>query len=224
MKIPCLIVFCCLLFFATSAQKSTSDTIIRNGYKQQLRFQPLSLFDLFESNARFGMDFMVRPRLAVGADLSVYFAADAYTKPLAGIAIAPMVRWYMNNRHNAYFEVGAMYKHTERTEEGWLDMDCVNGVPTYEKFDTYKRVKDVVDGSFRIGMREPLFGSPNWTFEMFIGLGVRYKMFSIKYKEPNTCLQLEGIDAIGFFGNNVNPENYAFFSVPMGFRLTRKLK
>ena len=73
-------------------------------------------------------------------------------------------------------------------------------------------------------MREPLFGSANWSFEMFIGLGARYKMFSLKYREANTCLQPDGIDAIGFFRNNVNPDNYAFFSVPMGIRLTRKLK
>ena len=211
----------CLLLFVAFAQK---DTVVKNSYKQQLRLQPLALFDPFESSVRLGADVMLKPRLAVGADVSVYFAADGYTKPLAGFAIAPFARWYMNNRHSAFFEAGAMYKHTERKEEAWLGMDCVNGVPAYEKFDTYKRVKDVVDLSFRIGMRESLFGSPNWNFEMFIGLGARYKMFSIKHREANSCLQPDGIDAIGFFGNNVNSDNYAFFSVPMGIRFTRKLK
>ena len=211
----------CFLLFVAVAQK---DTVVKNSYKQQLRLQPLALFDPFESSVRLGMDVMLKPRFAVGADVSVYFAADGYTKPLAGFAIAPFVRWYMNNRHSAFFEAGAMYKHTERKEEAWLGMDCVNGVPAYEKFDTYKRVKDVVDLSFRIGMRESLFGSPNWSYEMFIGLGARYKMFSIKHREANSCLPPEGIDAIGFFGNNANPENYAFFSVPMGIRFTRKLK
>ena len=221
MKISFLILAGCLYISTATAQK---DTVVKNSYKQQLRLQPLALFDPFESSVRLGADVMLKPRLAVGADVSVYFAADGYTKPLAGFAIAPLVRWYMNNRHSAFFEAGAMYKHTERKEEAWLGMDCVNGVPAYEKFDTYKRVKDVVDLSFRIGMREPLFGSPNWSFEMFIGLGARYKMFSLKYREANTCLQPDGIDAIGFFGNNVNPDNYAFFSVPMGIRLTRKLR
>lgn len=171
------------------------------------------------------MDALLQPRLAAGADASVYFAADGYTKPLSGFAIAPFVRWYTNTRRNVFIETGMMYKFTQRKEEGWLGMDCVNDVPAYEKYDVYKRRKQVIDLSVRFGMREPLFKSSKWSFEMFIGLGVRHKMFSIKYAEANTCVLEDGSDMIGFWGSNTNPpDNYTFVSVPMGLRFTRKLR
>lgn len=219
MKNTIVAMLCCILFFTAAAQSARGD------YKTQLRLQPLSLFDPLESNLRFGMDELLKPKLAVGADASVYFAADAYSKPLSGFAIAPFIRWYTSTRRNTFIETGMMYKFTQRKEEGWLGMDCVNDVPTYEKYDSYKRRKQVFDLSFRFGMRESLFKSPKWSFEMFVGLGIRYKMFSIKYAEANTCIIEDGTDVIGFWGNTTNPpDNYAFISVPMGVRFTRKLR
>lgn len=211
----------CVLFFSVAAQKKVP---VNKTYSQQLRLQPLALVDPFESSVRFGMDIMLKPKLSVGADASIYFAADGYTKPLGGFAIAPAVRWYQNDRLGSYFETVLLYKHTERKETEWLGMDCVNGVPAYEKYDTYKRRKDVLDLSVRFGLRESLFGSPNWCIELFVGVGVRYKMYSIKYSEPNTCLLANDEIMINFFSNNPNPTNHAFFSVPAGLRLTRKLK
>lgn len=194
-------------------------------YDQQLRFQPLALLDPFESSIKFGIDKMVKPRMAVGADAAIYISSHGFSKWAPGFSVSPLVRWYTDEKLKGFVETVLTYKHTERKETGWLGMDCVDGVPAYEKYDTYKRRKDVIDFSFRLGYRDRLFKSDKWCIEMFAGLGLRYKMLSIKYPEANSCLDIDddaGLDAIGYLGSTI-PVNYFFISVPAGLRFTRKL-
>lgn len=211
----------CMLLICTHAQNKNSYSL---KYDKQFRFQPFAVFDPFESGIKFGMDKMVKPRMAVGADVAVYLGTEGYTKWAPGFAVSPLVRWYTDEKLKGFVETVLTYKYTERTETGWLGMDCVDGVPSYEKFDSYKRRKNVVDLSGRLGYRDRLFKSEKWCFEMFAGLGLRYKMLSVKYPEPNVCLDIgdSGIDVIGYMGSTI-PVNYFFVSVPAGIRFTRKL-
>nr|WP_294907002.1 hypothetical protein [uncultured Lacibacter sp.] len=219
-KILCVLLGSMLLLSVYAQNKSAYSM----KYDKQLRFQPFALLDPFESSIKFGMDKMVRPRMAVGADAAVYLTAEGFSKWAPGFAVSPLVRWYTDEKLKGFFETVLTYKHTERKETGWLGMDCVDGVSAYEKYDTYKRRKDVLDLSFRLGYRDRLFKSDKWCIEMFAGLGLRYKMLSIKYAEPNVCLDIEesGIDAIGYLGSTI-PVNYFFVSVPAGIRFTRRL-
>ena len=146
----------------------------------------------------------------------------AESKPLSGFYVRPTLRWYSNDRLKLFTELVLMYKHTVRKENDWLGMDCVDDVPAYEKFTTYKQVRDVFDLSFRGGIRENLFQSKNWYFEFYLGIGLRQKFHSIKYNEANTCAPRVG-NFFDIFHQNPST-TITTASLPAGMRLVWVLK
>lgn len=219
MKVLFFLISSCIIFQSAAAQNKLQT----NDYKQQLRINPLGVLNPFETNLSVGYDVRVKKILSVGGDVGVYLARDAFSRPLNGFFIRPALRLYSNSKPNMYSEIVVMYKHTVRKENGWLGMDCVNGVPSYEKFDQYKNVKDVFDISFRFGFRERWFHSKNWFFECYMGLGVRQKILTIKYEEKKSCITADNFNSIGQFGQSV-PGSYTVLSVPLGIRFTRTIK
>jgi len=219
MKVLFFVISSCIIVQCATAQNKLQT----NDYKQQLRINPLGILNPFETNLSVGYDVRVRKILSVGGDVGVYLARDAFSRPLSGFFVRPALRMYSKNKLKAYTELVLMYKHTVQKEEGWLGMDCVNGVPSYEKFDQYKYVRDVFDISFRFGFRERLFHSPNWFYEGYMGLGIRQKILSIKYAQKNTCLNNNDFETFSFF-EQVTPGSYTSFSVPIGIRFTRTIK
>ncbi len=219
MKVLFFVISSCIIVQFAAAQNKLQT----NDYKQQLRINPLGLLNPLETNLSVGYDVRVKKRLSLGADVAVYLARDAFSRPLNGFFVRPALRLYSKNKLKTYAELSLMYKHTVQKENGWLGMDCVNGVPSYEKFDEYKNVKDVFDISFRFGLRERLFHSANWFFECYMGLGIRQKIRSIKYAEKNTCLTADNFETFSLFGQ-VTPGSYTSFSLPIGIRFTRTIK
>lgn len=221
MKCLFTLFFSCILLLFVSAQEQEKN---KNDYRLAVRLSPLALLDPFETNLSIGIDYKVRKRLSVGGDIAVYIIREAFAenKPLSGFYVRPTLRWYSNDRLKLFTELVLMYKHTVRKENDWLGMDCVDDVPAYEKFTSYKQVRDVFDLSFRGGIRENLFQLKNWYFEFYLGIGLRQKFHSIKYNEPNTCAQR--VD--GFFDIiNQNPSTtITTASLPCGIRLVWVLK
>ncbi|RXK61968.1 hypothetical protein ESA94_02845 [Lacibacter luteus] len=194
-------------------------------YQTQLHISPLGLLDVIEHNVSAGFDTKVANRLYAGADVSAYFWSSTYSKPLNGFAVRPMLRLYNKRLQTDYVELVLMYKRTALKEQGWLGMDCVNNVPSYEKFDTYKRIKEVYDISFRYGTRQPFFSSGKWFYECYFGIGIRHKQYTVKYNEANSCMLDNGEVTLNFFGNSTgNTGRSTFFSLPCGFRLVRTIK
>lgn len=219
MKLLTLVFCSCIVLHAANAQKKLQP----GDYKLQLRMNPLGVVDPFETNLSAGVDARIKKRLSVGGDMAVYLVRDGFSRSLNGFNVKPFLRLYAKGKWNTYSEIVLMYKHTVAKEEGWLGMDCVNGVPAYEKYDTYKNIKDVVDLSVRVGIRDHLFHSPDWFYEFYIGLGIRQKILSIGYAEPNTCVIAGNTSSSGNLFSLAVPGRYTVLSVPSGMRLTKTI-
>ncbi|MBY0479408.1 MAG: hypothetical protein K2Q24_17305 [Chitinophagaceae bacterium] len=217
--LACCISICVQEATAQDHEKKKSD------YKLALRISPLGLVDPVETNFSAGVERKLSPKFSVGGDAAVYIARDVLTdrQPMSGFHLRPTVRWYSGKRLKGFTELVLMYKHTVRKQNDWLGMDCVNEVPAYEKFTTFKQIRDVFDLSFRAGVQEQLFNSEKWKFEFYMGLGLRQKFHRIKYSEKNTCAANEFADFFPVFDQS-STGSFTSISIPFGIRLVYQIK
>lgn len=222
MKFICLFCWIGMCVYTAGAQDQKKKA---GNYQFAVRISPLGLVDPVETNFSAGVEKKLRPAFSVGGDAAIYIARDvlAERRPMSGFHLRPTVRWYSGKKMKGFTELVLMYKHTVRKENDWLGMDCVNGVPAYQKFTSYKNIRDVVDVSFRAGLQEQLFDSDKWMFEFYIGLGVRQKFHRIKYSEPNTC----AVNEFNVFFPLFDPAatgSYTTVTIPLGIRLVYIIK
>ena len=187
---------------------------------------PLTLLDPVETSFSAGVDVKVASRISVGGDAAWYFArnmANNVREPLNGFYLRPALRYYTSNRLNFFAEAVFMYKYTSRPDEGWLGMDCVNGIPSYEKFDRYRFVKNIYDFSVRWGFRTPLSSNRKLFLEYYIGVGGGVKIHNIRYNEANSCVVNDFNNGFDFTNSN-QTGRFPRVSLPIGFRLAYTLK
>lgn len=213
--------------FLMPALLSAQHTIpLANDYKVQVRLSPLSLLDPVETSFSAGVDVKVGSRISAGGDAAWFFArslADNKWEPLNGFYLRPGFRYYTSARLNFFAEAVFMYKYTSRPDRGWLGIDCVNGVPSYEKFDEFRFVKNIYDFSVRWGLRTPISGNRKLFLEYYMGAGAGVKVHRIKYRESNSCTVNDFNN--GFDFTNLNETGrFPRISVPIGFRITWKLQ
>lgn len=212
-------------FFAFDTQAQYKPKHTDYNYLVNIRTSPFALLDPIENNLSIGADVKISKRFSTGADIAWFFARNFLNTPkqLTGFYIRPGIRYYTSNKLDFFAEAVFMYKYTSRNEEGWIGMDCVNEIPSYEKFDSYRFVKNVYDVSIRGGIRHPLSTSGKLFFEYYFGIGVGTKIHTIKYNEINSCISpFQQIDR-GFTNINLTG-SFARVSVPMGFRLTYRVQ
>lgn len=194
-------------------------------YILTVRLSPLALIDPLENNLSAGVDIKISKRFSMGGDIAWFFARNSFNraKQLNGFYVRPAIRFYTSDRLNFFVETVLMYKYTSRNEQGWIGMDCVNEIPSYEKFDNYRFVKNVYDLSIRGGIRQPVSSSGKLFLEFYFGIGAGTKNHFIKYEEINSCISPFQINSIGIINNNLTG-SFARVSVPMSVRLAYKIK
>jgi hypothetical protein len=193
------VVFTFLMPYFLSAQRINT---LSNDYKIHLRMSPLTLLDPVETSFSAGADVKVASRISVGGDAAWYFArnmANNEWKPLNGFSLRPTVRFYTSQRLNFFAEAVFMYKYTSRPDEGWLGMDCVNGIPSYEKFGKYRFVKNIYDFSVRWGLRTPISSNRKFFLEYYMGIGTGMKVQNIRYQDANSCSVNDFNNGFDFF-------------------------
>jgi len=187
-------------------------------YQQAISISPFALADIDHMLLLTG-EYRLKPNLALLADVGYIFASDYRSQidKTSGFNIRPALRFYHGQRNKGYLQAQAFYKRVNYTITDWVGKNCVNGVPAYEKLESFTYRKNVMGFHVVAGGVFPLSQSHKWLLDLYGGLGFRNKIHKL-VNEPDGCYEL---NTGGFLNFETNGNT---ISVPMGVRITHVLK
>jgi hypothetical protein len=188
--------------------------------KWMLRFNALGLVDVFDGNISGGIAYTLSQRWLLSADLAYIFYSTYLPKTrfTSGYIFKPAVRYYLSDKKKFYIESTVWYKRSAYKIRDWLDKDCVNGVPTYQEFKTFRFRKQVVGLNIQGGIQKSLMRNNVLRMEIYTGIGIRYKWQGV-INDPEACYQPENI----FFTTLYGPHHFSA-SLPHGLRLVYMIR
>jgi hypothetical protein len=185
-----------------------------------VRLNFTGLFDPVETNFSVGYEYRLKEKMSLAADLgylfySVYFENITGT---SGYIFRPSIRLFIDEKNRGYFDTEIHYKHTNYKIEDWLGRGCVNGIPAYEEFTTFKYKRDILGLHLKIGYQGMLSRNGKFWYEIYTGAGIRGRWEKLK-NEPGSCYN-NATAVIEF--NSIN-QNISY-AIPTGLRLLYKWK
>lgn len=197
------------------------DGLVHNNAKFSLRTSPFSLADPMHPNFTIGAEYMLKNNQAVGLDysfiLNVVSGGGDYHR---GFIIRPTYKFFFNTERSQFIELDFFWKKLYTPQTDWLGMNIVNGVPSYYQFMNYNIIKDVNGINVKFGKKQELFDSRIF-FEIYIGLGVRFKRYKIE-EFPDSNFNIR---ELGTFARQLQTnETYWSVSFPMGVRVVVPIK
>jgi hypothetical protein len=180
------------------------------------------LIDLMEMNLSGGIEYRRNKRWSVASDAGWIFYSNYFEniKSTGGIILRPSVRAYFQNPWRTFAELEFHYKNVTYKIEDWLGRGCVNGIPSYEEYTTFKYRKQVTGINVKFGYQGRLSRNNKLWFEYYIGIGARKKSEAI-VKEEDSCYDRNAPFSTtdsNIWGDDIYP------ALPLGFRLLYKLK
>lgn len=178
------------------------------------------LVDPVESNFSVGFEKRIKQKMSLAADLAYIFYSIYFEniKGASGFIFRPSYRIFIDEKSRGYFDTEIHYKHVDYNIEDWLGRNCVDGIPAYEEFTTFKYKRDILGVHFKIGYQGMLSRNGKLWYEIYTGAGIRSRWEKLK-NEPGSCYN-NATAVIEFNGINQNIS----YAVPTGLRLLYRLK
>ena len=180
-----------------------------------LRFNPLGIVDLLDNNISGGIAYSLNQRWSLTLDLSYIFYSTylEQNKGTSGYIFKPAIRYYFSENRKFYLESTVWYKRSSYKMLDWVDKDCVNGVPAYQEFKSFRFRKRVLGFNIQGGVQKALMKNKLLRMEIYAGIGLRAKWQDVK-NDPHACYEANDIFESGFYRpTKVSP------SIPHGLRL-----
>ena len=208
-----------ILFTTISGYSQRRHYDFWNGSSTAIRLNLTSLMDPIETNFSVGAEHQLNKRWGVGLDAGYIFYSNYYekSKQSSGIILRPAARYYLNENGKGYVEAELHYKNCRYKIADWLQKDIVNGVATYEQFQTFTLAKNVYGANIKLGTKARLSRNERLWMEFYFGMGLRYKKQRVIH-EPNS-----NYIPLSTFRLLIDDGNRALFSMPAGIRLLLKL-
>ncbi|MEO6648819.1 MAG: DUF3575 domain-containing protein [Chitinophagaceae bacterium] len=183
--------------------------------KLSLRLNPLGLVDVFDGNISGGIAYSLNQRWSITVDLSYIFYSTYLreNKGTSGYIFKPAIRYYVSESRKFYLESTVWYKCSSYKVLDWVDKDCVNGVPSYQEFKSFRFRKQVLGFNIQGGFQKALMKNKLLRMEIYAGIGVRLKWQEVK-NDPQACYQPNDVFESSFYNpTKVSP------GLPHGLRL-----
>lgn len=184
-----------------------------------LRFNLTNLINPVEPSVSLGYEYQVGENISVSADAGWVYYSNYFEgiKNTTGILLRPAIRWYPGQKERYYGEIEFHYKHVNYTFEDWIGRNCVNEIPNYEEYTSFKYEKKVTGINLKGGIVEPVTRNKKIWIDVYIGIGLRKKSEGIA-DEANSCYDIQGV----IFPGTGNENNFGL-SLPIGIRFLLKL-
>jgi hypothetical protein len=181
------------------------------------RFNFIGLLDAYDENFSVGGEYRFAEHWSAGSDVAYIFTSEylSQSKSSHGVIIRPFIRFYPENGRNGFFEMGLHYKHVDYRITDWIGKNIVNGIPTYEKYETFSFIKNAYEVNFKAGTAANLSRNKKWRLEFYGGLGVRFKK---QHSQNGSYTRHRNL-----FTSIYGP-GYSTIVIPMGMRLVHDLK
>lgn len=207
------------IFFIFAVWHTTANAQLNHALlyedKLSVRVSPLGLVDILDANVTGGIAYTLNDRWSLSVDLSYIFYSGYLqeSKGTSGYILKPAVRYYVSENRKFFIESSVWYKRSSYRMTDWVDKDCVNGVPSYQEFKSFRFRKRVVGLNVQGGVQKALMKSKLLRMEIYAGIGIRFKWQDIK-NDSKACYQPDAIFQGSFYG----PYNVSA-GIPHGLRL-----
>ena len=171
-----------------------------------------------------GYETKLKDRLFFSSEAGYIFASgyittiDNPSQEGSGFMLRPSVKWFQKNSKSFYLQPQLFYKQFTHKGYDWIGKNAVNGVPAYEQYQYFRYRREIFGFNAVAGFALPVGRQDKWYFDLYFGLGVRYKKSYVVgepqsiYREPSGTVFLNGID------------NGLFPSLPAGMRVIYAIK
>lgn len=190
------------------------------------RFTFTDLINPLDNSITLGAAYMVLQRWSVAADLGYIFNStnddwkrNAHTNGILGKAA---LRWHYRKTKRSFVELMGYYKTYTYTTTGWLGMDCVGGVPAYQKITDYKTNKQIPGAVLKWGYTGQLSKKGKLWYEVSAGFTFKSATEALINQPANTCI-VNTISLTSTFGATDTPLE-ANPGVQFGIKLLYRIK
>jgi hypothetical protein len=213
MKIPALIAL--LLFNHVVAAQKKMDSLTTG--TTFLRCNLLNVADLSEPNISFGIERRIFNNISAALDASyIVYSQRFHSKGRSsGFILRPAIRFFPDNS-KIFFEAELHYKQTTHRLHDWVGHDQVNGVAAYEEYQQFRLRKRVYGTHIKMGGLIPV--AKRLWFEIYIGLGMRIRKFTI-VDHPDYVYQFSYL-----FDLTTTGRTERLMALPAGWRIVYQLR
>lgn len=214
-----LFYFSCFFVFHSAMQAQNSKEPLPAGTRF-IRMNITGLIDPMETNISGGIEYRFNDSWSVSCDAGWIFHSTYFEniKSTSGIIFRPSARGYFQKSRRTFAELQFHYKNVTYKIEDWLGRGCINGIPAYEEFTTFRYRKKVAGLNLNFGYQGRISRNNKLWFDVYLGVGARKKWDKV-VKEEGSCYENNGpftFTNSNFWGDDLYP------SLPMGFRLLYK--
>jgi hypothetical protein len=174
-------------------------------------FARLSITDLvnpLDNSLTVGAAYMLHQRWSVAADAGYIFNSTGNNgirnSKTNGLISKAALRWHYTRSKRSFVELMGYYKTYTYFVNGWLGMDCVGGVPAYQKWDAYKAKKAITGAVLKWGYTGQLGKKGKLWYEVSAGLTFKAVTQKPVEQPANTCI-VETINNTTFSGATDTP-------------------
>lgn len=191
--------------------------------KLYFRMNPAGLIDAFDENITIGAEYRFNHKWSATMDAGyIFFSGYAgRVKSASGVLLRPGIRKYCGQRKDIFLDLQFHFKEVNYRVKDWLDKNVVDNVATYEEYKTFRYHKRVIGGQFMIGGKEYLSRSHRLCFEVYVGIGIRYKAEGVR-DEPNS--RYNPINGMDLTTPSTETSKRVVAAVPFGLRLVYRFR
>lgn len=195
-----VLIVCLLIAISSKGQKNTPDSLL-TGWRISTNLVTLREPD---GGVSLALEYRYKKNWSVLAEGTWIFMDEKadfdmrnkYAPMAKGFRIRPEIRYYVPGRGHSYklfFAQEISYKRVSYLEE-WIQP--VRSNPSgwdvdYEKISTYEKVKNIYGTSGKVGAQFFFDARHKYMFELYIGLGLKYRDVAFKDKAPSADSYLE---------------------------------
>jgi hypothetical protein len=168
-----------------------------------------------------GFEYLIKNDVSVFVDAGYTFFSIPNENVIAknkGLFIRPGFRYYPKKRYFLEIDIEIFIKKITTTVTDWIGRNCVNEVPSYYEYKTFRFSKNSPTFNIKIGTQKLLYKKYNCWLEPFIGIGIRFQN-TYFINEENSCYNIT---------NNtnqvviINAKKEVVPTIPFGCRVIKK--
>jgi hypothetical protein len=220
-----IVVLCITLSFINNALQAQRRQHLTNG-DLFLRLSITDLVNPLDNAFTIGAAYMLHNRWSVAADAGYIFNSTGNNgirnSNTNGLISKIALRWHYTKSKRSFVELMGYNKTYNYFVNGYLGMDCVAGVPAYQKWAAYKAKKAITGAVIKWGYTGQLEKKGKLWYE--VSAGLTFKTVTQKPVEQpvNTCI-VETISNTTFSGATDTPLEESP-GVQIGIKLLYRLK
>jgi hypothetical protein len=183
----------------------------------RMRANVTGLMDFFDANISLGAEYQWNPRNAMIIDVAYIFytmyAGPRTATNVGGFYIRPTYRHYLGKTQTAFLEGTFMYKNVSSTNNTWVGVNPVQGIPSFEVLRNVRSARNIYSISSQIGGILSLNKQSSFRLEGWVGIGLRYRTYKPLLAANEILRPTEGRAPL------VDYDSGWRLTIPAGFRL-----